>query len=131
MTEREAFQAGFLLKCAEDGLSAEETRARIKAAFNWAYPLGEMIEAPGRVLSAVGPPALYGTAALGIGGPIALGIGGGYAAAKLTDDDSDVGAAKQEETIAEYQRLADQARRQAAIKALRGRPTLAHAPAVA
>jgi hypothetical protein len=124
MSPPEAFKAGFLLGCADLGLSAAETHALVKRAIGpgAGKVIGEMIEAPGRVLSSVGPAVLNAGLAAAIGLPVLAGGTAGWAAAKLRDDDTDVDAAKADELVAEYQRLADQARRQAAAKALALRP---------
>ncbi len=125
MSPQEAFKVGFLLSCADRGLSAEATHALVKRAVaGIGNVVGEMIEAPGRFVSAVGPTVLNAGLLAAVGLPIAAGAGTGWAAAKLTDDDSNVDEAKTDEILAEYQRLTDQARRQAAMKQLTGQPTL-------
>lgn len=129
MSPQEAFKIGFLLSCADRGLTPEATHALVKEglakqALGLGNVVGEMIEAPGRVLSAIGPTAINAGLLAGIGIPIAAGAGTGWAAAKLTDDDSNVDEAKTDEILAEYQRLTDQARRQTAMKQLTGQPTL-------
>lgn len=116
MTPREAFKVGFLLRCVEEGLSTEDAQLRVKRA-SW---LGDAANAGSRVVSGLaGPVAL---AAVGL--PIVAGVAGGHLAAKAVDDKSDVTEAKTNEILAEYQRLTDQAKRQTALKRLRGLPTL-------
>ncbi len=120
MTPREAFKVGFLAYCAERGLGADEVGALVKRASIF----GEVVRAPLRLASSVAPTALNAALIGAIGLPIVAGAGTGWAAAKLTDDDSDVDAARSDEILAEYQRLTDQARRQSALKALQGQSTL-------
>lgn len=126
MSPREAFKAGFLLSCADKGMTADEAHALVKKAFGpgAGNVVGELIEAPGRIISSVGPGLMGAGALAAIGLPIAAGAGVGWGAAKLTDDDSNVDEAKTDELLAEYQRLTDQARRQIAMKQLRGQPTV-------
>lgn len=125
MSPQEAFKVGFLLGCADRGLDAAQTHALVKQAVGGlGNVIGELIEAPGRVISSVGPHVLNAGLLAGVGLPIAAGAGTGWAAAKLTDDDTNLDEAKADELLAEYQRLTDQAKRQAAVKQLRGRPTL-------
>jgi hypothetical protein len=59
------------------------------------------------------------TAAL-IGGPIAAGVGAGYLASNLKEKHTDVDEAKNDEMLAEYERLTDAARRQTFMKSLPG-----------
>lgn len=121
MSPQEAFKIGFLLGCADQGLDTETTHGLVKRA---SRVLGEMIEAPGRIAASVMPAVLNAGLLASVGIPIAGGAGIGWAAAKLTDDDSNVDETKSDEILAEYQRLTDQARRQAAMKKLRGQSTM-------
>jgi len=121
MSPQEGFKIGFLLACADRGLDAEEAHGLVKRAF---AGLDSVLDLPGRALSALGPTAAQTAILAGVGLPIAAGAGTGWAAAKLTDDDSNVEEAKTDEVLAEYQRLTDQARRQAAVKQLKSQPTL-------
>ncbi len=121
MTPKEAFKAGFLIRCAEEGLSDEATHERIKTAL---FDVGSIMRGIGSIGSAIAGPALL----TGVGLPIVAGVTGGHLAAKAVDDDSDVNEAKTDEILAEYRRLADQARRQTAMKQMRGLPTLGGLP---
>ena len=123
MNSRECFQLGYLLWCADHGLTQEETHAHVKRAF-LANVLGEVVEIPGRALAAVINNALPIAAAAGIGVPLAAGATGGYLAAKAVDDNTDVDEAKTDEELAEYQRLTEHAQRQLALKRMRGLPVI-------
>lgn len=99
LTARQAFKVGFLRKCAELGMSDEETEATIKSAI-----LG--LDA---VINAVGT---AGSKALQIGTPLALaapplaGAALGYGLSRATDvDDTDVAELRQRELVDEYRRL--------------------------
>lgn len=95
LTPRQAFKFGFLMRCAEEGLTQQETTARIKLA-GIMSSLGNL---------AVAAPAVT-LAASGVGGA-ALG----YGAAKLTEPDADPEEAKLQELMAAYRMYADHARR--------------------
>jgi len=129
MTERDAFKFGFLMQCAQDGLTEEQTRERLiktaatirahqqmekQAAIPGAgvagQVVGEGIEGASRLGSAVlGQWPLAALALAGI--PVGLGMGGGYAAAQLRGEGYDKDLAKTDEEIAEYYRAIDQLRR--------------------
>lgn len=122
LTPREAFKVGFLRRCADSGLSVEETHQAVKQAMEmvksavvpqFISDIGkDAITAPYRA----GTAALAGTASTlgnyGLGalllGPAALGAAGGYGLSRLTDiDDTDVDAIKKRELIDEYYRQID------------------------
>lgn len=108
MTDREAFKLGFLLRCAEEHLSPEETHARVKSA----TLLGGLGTTAGVGLGAAG---------LGLGAAAGVGAGAGWLGAKLTEPDMDAEDAKMQELIAAFHQQADQARRTAARIAYRTR----------
>jgi hypothetical protein len=136
MTTREAFKFGFLLRCAQEGLTLDQTEQRIndilekKAA--WVGPAlanlgGRIFSTGGTIASSVLPFLLQSGLVLGIGGPALAGMGGGYLAAKLRSGNvSEIEEAKTNEILAEYQRLTDQARRQSESKRIAGKPSLAY-----
>lgn len=84
MTSKEAFHFGFLLRCAEEGLSEGQTAARMeKAAVGWA-DLAGLVGSSAKDL--IGTGARAGLWALPIAGVGAYGAGhlaGGLAAASL------------------------------------------------
>ncbi len=140
MTPEQAFKVGFLYKCAEDGLSMRETHARVKkalaefkaggnlAGLEKAAILPALAAGAGTIAGGTAglaaraltyAPSLLSTGAiLGAAAPIALGAGGGYAAAKLTQDDKSdaLENAKQDELLGEYERLTEAAKRRALLK---------------
>jgi hypothetical protein len=125
MSPQESFKFGFLLGCTEMGLDTQQSHTLVKQALGGiGNVLGEMIEAPGRIISSIGPHVMNAGLLLGAGLPIAAGGAGGWALAKATEDDSNVDEAKADEVLAEYQRLTDQAKRQVALKRFRGQATV-------
>jgi hypothetical protein len=133
MTDAEAFKYGFLLKCAQDGLTETETAARIHAAMAkeavspaalWAgtKALGKGISNTFGLAKDVvsgGAKAVGGVAsktissipamiALGLVPPTLIGVLGGYTASKLTDNPYTTEQARRDEELAEYYRALDQ-----------------------
>lgn len=125
LTPGDAFKVGFLLKCAEDGLTPAETLARVSAAraavekraFDPIDRLANGIgSAFGGVTDVAKGLASYAVPAALIAPP-AIGALGGYALARATDvDDTDVGEIKNREVIDEYKRQSDKLRRQTAVR---------------
>ena len=98
MTPQEAFRFGFLLRCADEGLTAEQTGDRVKHAI-W-YP------------SPVRTARLFATLALlGLVGAGAVGAAGGHGAGKLMEQEIDPEIAKRQELAATYQQQAQRLRR--------------------
>lgn len=102
MTDREAFKFGFLMRCADEGLSPAQTQERIKLANLGSQLMG----------AAVGLPAVAAVGGLGLAA--AGGAGAGHLMAKATEPEMDAEDAKLQELIAAYRQQTDQARRQAA-----------------
>jgi hypothetical protein len=97
LTPQEAYKIGFLVRCAEEGLSAEQTKQRVKQA-NW-------IPTPiSNLLTTLGKGGLFGA----LVAPAAIGGIGGVALGKARDDDFDMEEAKKEEELAEYYRAIEQ-----------------------
>jgi hypothetical protein len=111
LTPKEAFKVGFLRKCSEAGLSAEETLDAVRqvttlvksagiqdfltkpyeTALNVVGSLGKTVGGYGLGAAAIGPAVLGGAAGLGL--------------AHMQDiDDTDVDAIKKREIIDEYYR---------------------------
>ncbi len=135
MTDRELFKIGFLRKCAEEGLTAEETGARVKAALAAVTGVTKVAFDPfgaGAKMLSTGMSYAVPLGALGLAGlaaaPIAAGAGVGYLGAKMQQDPMTVERAKSDEVVAEYLRLADQARRRTELKHALGHSTLASLP---
>ena len=113
LSPREAFKVGFLRRCANEGLTTEETHARIKQANELikeagiqdflTRPYNTLWDVIGGVGKEVGTTA-KNLALLGaVGLPIGAGFGAGYGLSKLTDiDEDDVEEAKKKELIREY-----------------------------
>jgi hypothetical protein len=129
LTEKQTFKLGFLRKCAEDGLTTDETIQRVKLAIQqikcknekqafWGGALAAGGMVGSKLLGMVpGLASMAGTAA--VVAPVAAGAGAGYLAAKATNSDkSIVEDAKQDEVIGEYARLAEEARRRTRLKQL-------------
>lgn len=134
MTEHEAFQLGFLTRCAEEGLTAAQAAARARDVWQHAqqFPKAAAGDAAGGLTGYLTAPltavksvtdAIAGVAplahtvgAIGVGLPILAGGAGGYALARLTDDDTDIDQARSDETVAEYRRLTDHLRRQQQLR---------------
>ena len=114
LDERQAFKIGFLRKCADAGLTIEETHEAVKQATalvkqSAVNVLPDILQEPYKALVGAGGHALKGIADYGMTGallgPGLLGAAGGLAAGSLTDvDDTDVKALKQQELIDEYHR---------------------------
>jgi hypothetical protein len=109
MTTQEAFKIGFLTKCAELGLTAEETTERIKQAHarvkmaQWGKFLASLPGwlTKGLMVGAIVPPV--------------AGAVGGYAMSQAHDRPYSKDMARKDEELAEYYRAMDQlarARRQ-------------------
>lgn len=120
LTPREAFKAGFLTRCASDGMTPEQMLGAVKLA-------AEMFEKRAVVGTVVGQgiDAAKGLAGgllrmgvpLAIAAPPILGGLGGYALAKATDiDDTDVEAIKNRELVDEYERQTEGLARRRAVR---------------
>ncbi len=138
LNQEQAFKAGFLLGCAEDGLTNQETCFRIKQAIaevknnanlekqaiaGWlAALLGvgsglkSLVGGAMSTASAIGPP-------FAIGAPVGIGAVTGYGLAKLRQGGPGdlLADTKQDEIIDEYSRLADEAKKKALIKRIQNR----------
>ena len=109
LTEEQQFKVGFLQRCAEEGLSIEETKQRVKEAL---YVMREKKAFFPELASAAGVAS--------IAAPIIAGAGTGYLAAKgfHSDNHDVVEEAKQDEVAGEYERLAEEARRRTRLRQL-------------
>lgn len=120
LSSKEQFRFGFLLRCAEEGIGANEIRGRVKMA-------GPARDIAGTALNALKLwatiPLHIGT--LGLGGAALAGSAGGYGLAKATEEEIDPEEAKRQELIATYQQQADKARRSMARQRYRGQTPVA------
>lgn len=125
LSPREAFKAGFLLKCAQDGRTQAETEHLVDQVLyvvkqaGWtdvaAKPYNTALDVAGNTLSDLGNVGV--TAALL--GPALAGAAAGYGTAKLQDiDDTDVDTIKKRELADEYRRQAQRLRQKMRIHKL-------------
>jgi hypothetical protein len=149
LTPRQAFKFGFLLRCADENLSEEETQGRIKLAMDrltWdgqPVPIdaaiiereiaewekqaaGGIIGGLGQGLGAVGG-LLKDLGWVGLLGGAGAGALGGYSAARMTKKDVDPKEMKKQELIAAYKQQAERIRRQMAARSYR-QPKAPRAP---
>lgn len=106
LTARQSFIAGFLLRCAHEGLSQEETTARIKQA-----AVSDWIPGPKTVAGwGFGIPAAVG---------IMAGVPAGLTLAGMKNQEIDPQEVKNEEMIAALKFYAENARRSQRRLALR------------
>jgi len=109
LNDREAFKAGFLKRCADEGLSPEETLSLVKQAneqvTKQAYgPLLDAISSAGK---SIGGKALGWGIPLALGIPPAAGVAGAYAYSKATDsDETDVDSVRKKELAELYREQA-------------------------
>lgn len=128
LNTREAFKFGFLLRCADEALSREDTQARVKMAS------GALEDMEKRAGAGAGAGAIAGGMASGVWGALKLvpslawlgagaagvsGLAGGYGLGKMTEEESDIGDIKKQELIAAYQQQADRIRRAMRSRAYR------------
>jgi hypothetical protein len=110
MTPHEAFQFGFLARCTDELLSAEETVARAKTAVDLLEKRGFWKELANTA---------YGLTTAGMLGAIGVGAGGGYLAAKATEPEADVEDEKRRELMQAYQLQAERVRQARARRGFR------------
>lgn len=121
MTDRELFKASFLMKCAEDGLSVDQIKARAKMARD---TMTKKAFSGGDALGALGTAAgLTGRAGIGLGiGALALGALGGTAAGNVVGqipapgEDPTVDELQGKELVRELRRLSEEARTRTAAR---------------
>lgn len=113
MNSQDAYKIGFLLRCAEEGLTPEQTEQRIKTA-SMAKTAVLGLEAAGnmvgKTVSAAGKGLLSALRTAGwltVVAPPVAGMAGGYMLAKSKNDTFDIEEAKKDEELAEYYRAMD------------------------
>jgi hypothetical protein len=113
LTPRQSFKAGFLRRCANEGLTVEESHERVKQANDviksagiqdfLTKPYNTLWDVIGGVGKEVGTTAKNLALLAAVGIPLAGGYGAGRGAAKLTDiGEEDIEEAKKKELIREY-----------------------------
>lgn len=133
LNDEQAFKVGFLLKCAEKGMTLKETHEQVKLALTQLeksaqqpWYMAPVTGATNLVSNVAGagiraiPSTLSLATTLAFLAPLGVGAFGGYGLAKLTGPSKGtaVDEAKKDEIVGEYERLAEEARRRARIKAL-------------
>jgi hypothetical protein len=111
LTPRQQFKFGFLLRCADEALSDEQTQDRVKTACDFVEKKGI---APIRGAADFGKlmmDTLRSAGWYGLGGSALAGLGTGYGLASLTEKDTDPEEVKKQELIAAYRQQADRVRR--------------------
>jgi len=116
LDQRQAFKFGFLLRCADEGLTPEQTQVRVKEACDRL----EQIKTA-NVLGGIGGIGkfLMNAGLLGLGGSAALGAAGGAGLASLMEEDADPEDVKRQELAAAYQQQAERIRRSMASHSYR------------
>jgi hypothetical protein len=127
MTPKEGFKYGFLLRCAEEGLTIKEAEARAARGLEKQAEEGLVGKVLGDLYSGgknliTGTPgfiAEHGPKILGVGALGAAGVGslGGYGLAKMQEGDVDPEEIQREELISTYRAQAELARRKAIMEA--------------
>ena len=127
LTAQQAFRMGFLLRCAEEGLSPDEIRQRTKAAMEKkasGFGVGDA-KSIAKDLMSLGVtwykvPLLI--SALSVGGSALAGGAAGYGLGKMQEEHVDADAAKRQELIAAYETQAEIARQRAKNRTYRRPP---------
>lgn len=109
MSDLELFKYGFLLRCAEEGLTQEETAARIQTALDMTKQA--FLDPVGTAKTVINGGLTLG--GLGLAGAAGVGAGAGWLGAKMTEPDADPAEAKTQELIETYRLFAEQAKRNA------------------
>lgn len=134
MTPREGFKYGFLLRCAEEGLTAKQAEARAARGLEkrGAGMLGSFLGGLGGGAASAITSAPQWIPKLGLGvlgaGALATGLGG-YALGKMQEGDVDPEEVQREELINAYRTQAELARRKEimdAVTAAQPRPRSRH-----
>lgn len=102
MTPREAFKTGFLLRCAEQGLDADQISSAVDLAI-------EKVAASDKSPGLLG--GLQSLGGWGLAASAAAGAGAGYLTAKATEPDVDPEYYKQIELINALKQQTEHARR--------------------
>jgi hypothetical protein len=110
LTPREAFKIGFVLRCADEGLSATETSERVEKA-------AALLEKQAGLWDTTKGIGNLGWN-IGVIAPLAVGLGGAYMLHKATEDTVDVEDLRKRELIAEMKHWARRAREQKKMKQL-------------
>jgi hypothetical protein len=114
LNSRESFKVGFLQRCADAGLSLDETRQVVKQATELVKTaaISDLLVGPYRTTLDVAGAGAKNLGNVGLAaallGPGAIGAAAGYGLSRVTDvDDTDVSAIKKRELIDEYYQQID------------------------
>ena len=114
LTPREAFKVGFLARCAEEGLSADQIADRVKFALD---KFAGLLDTVTGSASNLGSAALSTGLPLALLAPVALGGIAGYGLSRATDiDDTDVDEIKNQELLDTYAQQTAKLKRQKAVR---------------
>lgn len=111
MSPTQAFKTAFLLRCADEGLTIEQTHQRVKTA------LAKARVEKRAVFEGMGTLAMKGLGLAAFGLPVVAGVAGGRLLADMQKDPLTVDAAKTDEELSEIERLTDRARRLKQLRA--------------
>lgn len=106
MTPAQLYKFGFLLRCAEENLTPEQTRERAKLALQQTEKradltgVGQITSASANLLKALGTLGVVGT----FGGGALLGVGGGIMAANAAHPETSESELRQQEILSELQK---------------------------
>jgi len=115
LTAREAFKVGFVARCVEHGMTAQQMAGAVKAAMDKLALFGAVGDAATALTQLVGSVGVP----LALAAPPILGGIAGAGLAKATDvTDKDVADIKDREVIDTYRTEAAKVRRQQAIRRL-------------
>lgn len=113
LTEAQAFKVGFLSRCAQEGLTPEQTAQRIKRASAW-NPLTILGEGASDVAKAGLIPAIGGAV---VGGAAGVGLANLTRSQNITPKD-----VHREELLQTYMLLAEQMRQKGLLRKYRKEP---------
>lgn len=113
LDKRQSFKFGFLLRCADEGLTPEQTDHRVKQAHVQLGLVKQGFDPAGWAAK---------LALLGIGGSALAGATVGAGVATTLDRPADVESVKRQELIAAYQQQADRIRQATAARKYRETP---------
>lgn len=111
LTPKVAFKFGFLLRCAEEGLTSEQTTARVKQACQLTKQADPYTATLG-ALKQLGMIGLLGGAGVAAGGGALAGLG----LANVTSGTVDADEIKNQELAATFSLLTDQLRTRNALR---------------
>lgn len=117
LTRQDKFRFGFLQRCAEEGCTVDEIRARVKRAELLLSTVPSREKSAGGIVDTLKSLLSQGlwwpvtAGALGVGGATVLGAGTGYGLAKMQDQQVDPEEAKRQELLSAYRAQTDRINR--------------------